>query len=223
MKKGLALLAAGSAVAFALPAAAQENPAFTGPRIEALVGYDSSKPGSSEDIDNAEDIDQSLDGIAYGVGIGYDFGFNGVVVGIEGEWLETDADTDYDVFAPVAFGVSNIDSGRDLYAGIRVGTLVTPQTLLYAKGGYTNARYNVAGIDSTTGTRVDTDTNIDLDGWRIGAGVEHAITPNVFGKLEYRYSNYEKGEVQAPSGAESDRFDIDSDRHQVMVGVGYRF
>jgi outer membrane immunogenic protein len=204
MKKGLALLAAGSAVAFALPAVAQENAAFTGPRVEALVGYDSSSPGSSEDIDNAEDIDQSMDGVAYGVGIGYDFAFSGVLVGVEGEWLET-------------------DSGRDLYAGVRVGTLVTPQTLLYAKGGYTNARYNVAGIDSTTGTRVDTDTNLDLDGWRIGAGVEHAITPNVFGKLEYRYSNYEEGEVQAPTGAESARFDIDSDRHQVMAGVGYRF
>jgi len=219
MKKGLALLAAGSAVAFALPAAAQENPAFTGPRVEALIGYDSTRPGSSQDIDNAEDIDQSVDDVAYGVGVGYDFAFGGALVGVEGEWVQSEAKTDYDTAAFQTFGVSNMDAGRDLYVGVRAGVLATPQTLVYGKVGYTNARYNVLATDNTT----DVGTRIDLDGWRVGAGVEHALTPNVFLKGEYRYSNYEEGEVQGPSGLESDRFDIDADRHQVMLGVGYRF
>ncbi len=30
-------------------------------------------------------------------------------------------------------------------------------------------------------------------------------------------------EFEAPSGLESDRFNVDLDRHQVVVGVGYRF
>ncbi|MBC7159554.1 MAG: porin family protein [Porphyrobacter sp.] len=219
MKKVLSLLAATSAVAIAAPALAQENPAFTGPRIEALVGYDSVRPGSSQDIDNADDLDQSLDDIAYGVGAGYDFAWGGAVVGVEGEYLWSEAKSDYDLAAIRTFGVSNVDAGEDLYIGLRAGFLATPQTLIYAKGGYTNASFDVLATDNVTDTRSD----IDLDGWRIGAGVEYAMTPNVFVKGEYRYSNYGEGEFEGPSGTESDRFDIDADRHQVMLGLGYRF
>ena len=40
MTKGIAfLLAAGSAVAFTVPAAAQDDPDFTGPGVEALVSF----------------------------------------------------------------------------------------------------------------------------------------------------------------------------------------
>ena len=219
MKKVFALLAAGSTVAFALPVAAQSNPAFTGPRVEALIGYDSTKPGSSEDIDNADDIDQSIDDFAYGVGIGYDMAIGGTVFGVEGEYLQSEAQTDYDTAGFENFGVGNLEAGRDLYAGVRAGVLVTPQTLAYGKVGYTNARYNVLATDNTT----DVDTDIDLDGWRVGGGIEHALSTNMFVKGEYRYSNYERGEVRSPSGIESDRFDIDADRHQVLLGVGLRF
>jgi len=219
MKKGLALLAAGAAVALALPAAAQENPTFTGPRVEGLVGYDITKPGSSQDIDNAGDIDQSMEGVSYGIGIGYDHAVGGAVLGIEGEYMGSSAKTDYDTAAFQTFGVSNIEAGDDLYVGVRAGVLATPRTLVYVKGGYTNASYNVLATDNLT----NTDTDIDLDGWRVGGGVEYAISPSTYVKAEYRYSNYEKGEVEAPSGLESDRFDIDADRHQVMLGLGVRF
>jgi len=219
MKKGLALLAAGTAVALALPAAAQENPTFTGPRVEALVGYDITRPGSDQDIDNADDLDQSMEGASYGVGIGYDFAFGGALVGVEGEYMGSTAETDYDTAAFETFGVGNIEAGDDMYVGVRAGFLATPQALVYVKGGYTNTSYNVLATDNVT----NTDTDIDLDGWRIGAGAEYALSGNVFVKGEYRYSNYERGEVEGPSGAESDRFDIDADRHQVMLGLGYRF
>ena len=215
-----ALVIAGlSSIALATPAMAQDNSAFTGPRIEGIVGYDSTRPGSSTDIDNADDIDQSIDDVAYGVGIGYDFAVGGAVVGVEGEWLESEAKSDYDTTGFTGFGVSNIDAGRDLYVGARAGILATPSTLVYVKGGYTNARMNVLATDNTT----DVGTDVDLDGWRAGAGVEQAFGENFYGKLEYRYSNYEKAEFEAPSGLESDRFDVDLDRHQVMLGVGYRF
>jgi len=213
------ILASASAVALAAPVAAQDNAAFTGPRVEALVGYDASRPGSSEDIDNADDIDQSIDDVAYGAAIGYDFAAGGLVVGVEAEYLESEAKTEYDTAAFDGFGVSNIETGRDLYVGARVGVLATPSTLVYVKGGYTNAQYNVLATDNET----DIGTDFDLDGWRVGAGVEQSFGGNFYAKAEYRYSNYGEGEVEAPSGNESDRFDVDVDRHQVLVGVGYRF
>lgn len=219
MKKGLALITAASVAAIATPAMAQDNEAFTGPRVEALIGYDSSRPGSTVDIDNADDLDQSIDDVAYGVGVGYDVALGGAVVGVEGEWMESEAKTEFDTAGLTTFGVGNIETGRDLYVGARAGVLVTPKTLLYVKGGYTNARYNVLATDNTT----DLETNIDVDGWRAGAGAELAVSDNVFVKAEYRYSNYQEGEVQGPSGLESDRFDVDLDRHQVMAGVGVRF
>lgn len=213
------ILASVSAAAFATPATAQENEAFTGPRVEALVGYDISRPGSSEDIDNADDLDQSVDDVAYGAAIGYDFAMGGALVGVEAEYLESEAQTEFDTTGFEDFGVGNIEAGRDLYVGARVGILATPSTLVYAKGGYTNAQYNLLATDNTT----DRGSDIDVDGWRLGGGIEQSFGGNFYAKAEYRYSNYGEGEAEAPSGLESDRFDIDLDRHQVMVGLGYRF
>lgn len=213
------ILASASAAALSAPAAAQDNEAFTGLHVEGLAGYDISRPGSTEDIDNNEDLDQSVDDIAYGAAIGYDFAMGGLVVGLEGEYLESEAQTEFDTTGFEEFGVGNISAGRDLYAGVRVGVLATPSTLVYAKGGYTNAQYNLLATDNTT----DRDTDVDLDGWRVGGGIEQSFGGNFFAKAEYRYSMYSEGEVEAPSGLESDRFEVDIDRHQVLVGVGYRF
>lgn len=221
MKNGFALLLGSAAMAaIALPAAAQDEGSFTGLRAEALVGYDSTRPGSSQDIDNAEDLDQSIDDVAWGGRLGYDFQVgNSLVVGVEGEWLESEASTEYDTTGFTTFGVGNLSAGRDLYVGARVGAPLTERTLVYAMGGYTNAQFDLLATDNTT----DINSDVDLDGWRVGAGVEQQLTPNVFLRGEYRYSNYERGEAEAPSGLESDRFDIDVDRHQVMLGLGYRF
>ena len=77
-------------------------------------------------------------------------------------------------------------------------------------------------LEDTTSTTTFKE-NVDLDGWRIGAGAEYAMNDKMFLKLEYRYSNYSRGEVDFEDGADSDRFDVDLDRHQVMAGVGVRF
>jgi len=220
MNKGFALfLAAASIPAMGTAALAQDNSTFTGPRVEALVGYDITRPGSSEDIDNADDLDQSIEDVTYGVGVGYDFAMGGMVLGLEGEFMESEAKTEFDTTGFTDYGVGNIEAGRDLYVGARAGVLVTPSTLVYAKGGYTNARFNLLATDNTT----DTETDLDLDGWRVGGGIEQAFGKNLYVKGEYRYSNYKEGEVEAPSGLESDRFDVDLDRHQILMGVGYRF
>ena len=211
-----ALIIAGiSSVALATPAMAQDSSTFTGPRIEGIVGYDNTRSGSEPDAD----FDRSIDGLAYGVGIGYDLALGGVVLGVEAEWLETDAKTSYDISGATTFDVAKADMGREIYVGLRAGVPVTPSTLLYAKVGYANARANVLVSDNTT----DVDLKTHLDGWRVGAGVERAFGPNFYGKLEYRYANYDEGKFEFANGATTERFDTDFDRHQVLVGVGYRF
>ncbi|MBO9516744.1 MAG: porin family protein [Porphyrobacter sp.] len=220
MKKGFAVLLAASTAAFAIPAAAQEDSGFSGPWVAGVAGYDMNNAGSSQDDGVNVDLDQNAEGLVYGVGAGYDMDLGGVVVGAEAELTDSTADSDYtDPYTN--FGLGAVNTGRDIYVGARVGFKATPSTLIYAKGGYTNARFNFIGTDGTT----NYDTNLDTDGFRVGAGVEQKLGRNAFAKLEYRYSNYSRGEIdfEADNVADSDRFDIDTDRHQVMAGVGWRF
>lgn len=221
MKKTLSFLAAGSAMVIAVPAFAQdEGSAFTGPRVEAIIGYEATKAGSSVDDDVNQDNDESIEGLLYGVGIGYDFDLGGAVVGVEGELTDSTAGTKFENGDFEGFGFGNVKTNRDLYVGARVGTKVTPNTLLYVKGGYSNARLDVRSNDGTTEFNQD----IDLDGWRVGGGVEMALTEHSFAKIEYRYSKYEEAEIDFDGDLpDSARFDVDTDRHQIVAAVGWRF
>lgn len=216
MKKVLVCLATGSA-----PAMAQStDTSFTGPRVEAIVGYDISKAGSSIDDDVNDDNDQSIDGFMYGVGAGYDYDFGSAVIGVEGEYTDSTAKTEFDNGDFEGFGIGNVKAKRDLYVGARAGFKAAPSTLVYVKGGYTNARFGARASDGTNVARA----SLDADGWRLGAGVEQKFGTNTFAKLEYRYSNYSKAEVDFRDDIpDSDRFNVDLDRHQIVAAVGYRF
>lgn len=222
MKKGLALLlAAGSAVALAAPAAAQEDHSFTGPWVAGVAGYDKNQAGDTTDDDTNENNDQSAEGLVWGGALGYDVDLGSVVIGGEAELTESTANSESLAGDPENFGLGRVDAGRDIYVGARAGFKATPSTLLYAKAGYSNARYGFLGTDGEVSER----RSIDTDGWRVGAGVEQKLGSNAFAKLEYRYSNYSKAEIdfENPDIPDTARFDIDTDRHQVVAGVGWRF
>lgn len=164
---------------FAAPALAQDK-TFEGPRVEAIGGWDS--------VDGGGD---SKSGFVFGGAAGYDLQRGKVVFGVDGEITgSTTRET--------LNGV-RVKAGRDLYAGARIGYVITPETLLYVKGGYTNARVTA----ETGNVRVSE----NLDGFRVGAGVERNFLRNFYGKVEYRYSNYAQ----------------DFQRHQVLAGIGVRF
>lgn len=188
------VFAALVASALAAPAMAQDKAPFTGVRVEGLAGWD--RPNVSGVHDN---------GIVYGVGAGYDFQAGGVVLGVEGEASDSTSDKCVGGFI-VAGDRACSNAGRDLYVGGRVGGVVGANTLLYAKAGYTNGRINT-NYTGVTGGPSSFRLHQDLDGVRVGAGLEHAVGRNAFVKAEYRYSNYEH----------------DVDRHQVVAGFGFRF
>ena len=219
MKKGLALILAAGGLGMAAPAMAQDS-GFSGPWVAGVAGYDINKAGSSQDDGVNAPQDANAEGMVYGGAVGYDLDMGTMVIGAEAELTDSNADSTYgDPYT--TFGLGTVDAGRDLYVGARAGFKATPSTLVYAKAGYTNARFNYQGSDGSTIYA----TNIDTDGYRLGAGVEQKFGGNAFAKLEYRYSNYQEGEVdfEATNVVDSDRFDIDTDRHQVMASVGIRF
>ena len=141
------------------------------------------------------------------------------MLGVEAELSDTTGKVKANSTDPDFFGFGEVGTGRDIYVGVRAGVLASPSTLIYAKGGYTNARLNVLASDGTTELK----ENFELHGWRLGAGVEKAIGTNTFAKLEYRYSNYSSANFEFDNGAVTDNFDIDTDRHQIVAGVGFRF
>lgn len=210
-------LLAGAAIT---PAAAQNANPFTGPRVEGLAGYDVLRSGEEDDgVETGDDEgNESIEGLGYGVGVGYDFAAGGAVFGIEGEYLDSTGEAEGTESIDGTEFLGRIETGRDLYVGGRVGFTVTPSTLLYAKAGYTNLSIESAFTSDTD--NIDFDTTVD--GYRLGAGVEQMLGRNAYVKAEYRYSNYNG--LQFDDDLFGDEtIDIDLDRHQVMAGVGFRF
>lgn len=167
MNKNIFLTAA--ALIAATPAFAQVPVAapapLTGPRIEALVGWD-----------RVTVFGGHKDGVLYGVGAGYDFGISGSAsLGVDVE--ASDSTTKISDLG------DSVSTGRDLYAGVRASFLVSDRTSLYLKGGYTNARIKV-----TIGSISDAGNG---DGFRVGGGAQYALSGKAYIGGEYRYSNYE--------------------------------
>ena len=179
----------------ATPAFAQDAGNFSGLKVEGIVGYERT------DVE-----DEGSDGITYGAGIGYDIQRGGTVFGVEAE--ATDSTVDECVNGvDLATDELCAQLGRDLYVGARAGAAINPNVLIYAKAGYTNNRVALDYEDGTTATALDFERGENLDGVRVGGGLEFALGPNSFAKTEYRYSNYEQG----------------FDKHQVVAGFGFRF
>lgn len=230
--RNLSLAAATAALTLGLaaPALAQDGPppadyptqsrsdrTFTGPRAGVILGYDRLQPGQGPA--SSISSNRSADGLTYGGDVGYDAAFHGVVLGVEGEVTGSTGDVSNAPNAAGALGYGRVKDGRDLYAGGRIGYVVAPRTMLYAKGGYTNARLDLTANNGT----VTTGNHFNLDGYRVGAGVEQKIGRTTYAKIEYRYSNYGDARFEYANGAKTNTFDVDTDRHQVAVGVGVRF
>jgi outer membrane immunogenic protein len=143
----------------------------------SAMAADFSGPRVGATIGFVDDDFAGTEAFTYGLNAGYDFDLGKVVAGGTLEWQDSGEE----------------GFGRDLSAVARLGAKLGDRVLLYALAGYTNL-----GIDGT-GT--------ELDGIRVGAGGEVAVTDNVFAQVEYRYSDYEQ----------------DAEAHQMLFGIGYRF
>ena len=220
MRKLIFAATAVASLGVAVPAFAQDAPGdaiFTGPRAGVILGYDRLQPCQvpNSNIDDSN----SASGLVYGGDVGYDIASGRWVFGAEGEVTGSTGKVTNNPSAAGALGYGRVKAGRDLYAGARIGYRVAPSTLLYAKGGYTNQRLDLVASDGTT----ETGRHFNLDGWRAGAGLEQSLGGKAYAKLEYRYSNYDKARLEYPSGGNTNNFSVDTDRHQIVAGVGVRF
>lgn len=142
-------------------------------------------------------------GIQFGGFAGYNFQAGSLVYGVEG-----------DIGYNGAYGNNGLFATRRGLEGSlrgRVGFAPNDALLVYATGGAAATQqriYDAAGEASN-----------GKIGYTVGAGIEAKMTNNVFGRVEYRYSNFGTQTLNTGSGAR----DVSSQDHRIGVGLGIKF
>ena len=98
-------------------------------------------------------------------------------------------------------------------ARLRLGYLVTPDTLLYVTGGAAYAREKLSATNTTGSTKVD------HLGWTIGGGVEYKFAPEWSLKAEYLYADL--GTFKDNSTIPAITRTSDITLNTVRVGINY--
>ena len=199
-----AILFIGTAL-IANAASAQSNPtAFRGIRIEANAGGD-----------RFQALGRHRDKFGYGGTIGFDgVLYDKFVLGAEGTYWRSNK------FSELCGGGINggqvcTKSFQEYGTAVRAGYLVTPQILVFGKGGvvYNEQRKAFNATNSlfyTNGRIVGPERSYyqhdSFHGYQVGGGVEYSLNDMVYGDVQYVYSNYDSHTL----------------RQRVMAGVGVR-
>jgi outer membrane immunogenic protein len=159
--------------------------------------------------------------------IGCDYQFsNNWVIGIQDMFDGTDISSShiYPGDAPETLGTDT--KWVDTLTG-RLGYAVTPQTLLYVKGGGAWARVNYSDIYPGA---YDGQADVTRSGWTIGGGLEYAFLTNWSAFAEYNYidlGNQNVALAYTCTGAcgfpNPYTYTVSHNISEFLVGVNYRF
>lgn len=190
---------------------------FSGLRVEARGGYDHVvvELNTDDGVTRTSDKDH-FDGVTYGGEVGYDLQVNGgTVLGLYGGFEQSSAKA----CGEGDFGQEIcLRAGRNFIAGARGGYLLGASSLLYIKGGYSNAKMNITYTDPDF-PEDDFRVSDKFDGFHVGAGAQVGFGHRLYGKLEYVYTDY-NGYEDTELGVKSSS---DFSRHQVTAGLGIKF
>jgi outer membrane immunogenic protein len=152
----------------------------------------------------------TMDGAVGGAQIGYSWQAANIVYGLEADiqWSNQKGSTSFACPVPqlgqgcnelLAAGMDGLAPTTQFTQRLdwfgtfrgRFGTLATPDTLIYATGGFAYGRVETDGIMTGYGVNVVRTTSFNhastQSGWTAGAGVESRFTGNWTARLEYLY------------------------------------
>ncbi len=166
-----------------------------------------------------------------GLALGYDFSYHfGANIRIEGEFIHivrVDLEPERPMFSDGTLpgaGIENNGTIRTLMLNVfydwDLGTWYTPHVGFGI--GYARNHSDANLIDFDTGRRDFLTTTVDNLAWSLMAGVQLDMSDNWFADLGYRY--IDTGELaigQFPNGVKLESDDVT--RHDLMIGIGYRF
>jgi outer membrane immunogenic protein len=183
------------------PAAPMEEPpvnTWSGPYAGVSLGY--AFAGTTEDETLGNEID--TDGFLAGGFAGYNYKVGNIVAGAE-------ADIGYSWEDGSNAGLTS-ESGVEGSLRARLGYVVSPSILLYATAGGAAKDLEVSG-----GGFSDSNTML---GWTAGAGADIMVTDNVFGRVEYRYTDFgsDTFDVGGP-------IEVNDKNSRINFGLGMKF
>lgn len=159
----------------------------------------------------------SATGLVAGGQIGFNYQMNNLVLGIEGDlgYFGTQRRG-----TPVPFAAVQVQSSwRTTWDASIRGRLgfAADRTLFYVTGGVAFADLRLANTDITNNVILAAQTQTRV-GWTVGAGIEHAFTPNWTVRAEYLYANYGRRDFTTPAVA-----GVRMETHKIRLGVNYLF
>jgi outer membrane immunogenic protein len=215
---------ATSAMAADMPVKARPAPApapvylWTGCYIGGNVGW-AQESVRFDDSDGFDDGRLSKSGFAGGGQVGCDYQFaSNWVFGVQGMIDATDIKR-----RRVSIVDPDLSFEHDArwFATItaRLGFLVTPSMLLYAKGGWGTVKERTRVFDTDTDL-VLRSVNRNASGADVGVGLEYMFTPNWTFFVEWDHIFLDRNSIQM----DERRFDnIHRDFDKVLFGINWRF
>jgi outer membrane immunogenic protein len=195
-------------------------PSWTGCYAGLNVGGSWAQASLSDPILSSSFGSISRGGLAGAGQLGCDFQAGPVVLGFQGmadAMNITASGLQPNGFVTNTFKVAWIET-----LTARLGVLVQPSTLLYAKGGAAWLQGNVAmtipGLSISTG-------NTTLGGWTVGGGFEFMFAPNWSAFVEYGYQGFGTNQAAfaGSGGAFPLNFNLNVNTQTVLIGVNFRF
>lgn len=200
--KSIAGALAAAALSLGVSAHAQtaSTSAFDGPFVGAQGGWEENSVRNPATAIGPTPLVKTGDTGTLGIFAGYDKQvYPRVVVGAQ-------AELNFPIDSRFGNDLTSMRAKRSVDLSLRAGYLVTPLTLVYVRGGYSNALVDAA-YNAPGGVIRASD---DRDGWTLGGGVERKLTNHISARVEYRYADFSEG---------NGKFD----RHQILTGLAYRF
>ena len=197
----LFVFCAMSAGALTAPAAAQETTIFDGPFVGVQLGWQQDRRSATTSLVPPTTTRVTGDGLVYGGQLGYDANIGGAVLGVEGSIIGRTGSN--------GSAALDIETGRTINVTTRAGLLVSPESLRYARGGYSNARFSITNPANPE----------SRDGCTLGAGYERSLSDTMSARIEYSYSNYGSDTLPGIGGP----VDINYRRHGITAGFNLRF
>jgi outer membrane immunogenic protein len=174
---------------------------WSGPYAGVSVGYGFS--GDTE-VDTSPSNTIGTDGFLLGAFGGYNWQSGNIVAGAE-------ADVGYSWGEGSNAGFDS-ESGMEGSLRARLGYVVSPNILLYATAGG-------AAKDLEVTDDFGASDNNTMLGWTAGAGADIMVTENVFGRVEYRYTDFGNESFDLTGGST----EVSDKDHRITFGVGMKF
>lgn len=160
-------------------------------------------------------------GFLGGAQLGADYRISSLwVIGIQGmfDWTDLETNGPNEVTC-IRCGLRDIVKTTSLTTVTgRLGYLIEPTALLYAKAGAAWARNNYRLPEAVALGSVG-ETNETRSGFDVGAGLEWIVAPSWSMSVEYNYVGFDSFSWHPGSAS----FDVRSDIQTVLVGLNYRF